>query len=388
MRKILVLGGGFAGFHAALSAKLVAKDSARVSLLSRTAEIEIRPRLYEADPRAMTADLLRPLNLAGIEFVQGDANDIDLTRRAVTTVDGSVHAYDTVVIATGSVMPLPPIPGATLAYAIDTVETAAKFERRLKQAAFCNVPTIVVVGAGFVGLELVLELRARIASVAGQDQAQRAKLLLVDRANVVGLELGAGPRAVINAALKDADVELKLGCDIAEISADGVELSSGEYIAADAVILCTGLRAAPFVQKVPGSRDPLGRLRLDPYLQAPGAPGVFVAGDAGVADTAPNRPSLMACQHAVGMGRFAGANAARFLLGQTLLSYSQTRYVTCLDLGQSGAVLTEGWKREVVLTGEEAKAVKRQINTEWIYPPSGSREAVLAAGDPSLPVVA
>jgi NADH dehydrogenase len=62
-----------------------------------------------------------------------------------------------------------------------------------------------------------------------------------------------------------------------------------------------------------------------------------------------------------------------------LVPYRQLRYVTCLDLGRSGAVSTRGWERAVHLTGSEAKALKRQINTEVIYPPPGaSRETLLA----------
>ena len=68
--------------------------------------------------------------------------------------------------------------------------------------------------------------------------------------------------------------------------------------------------------------------------------------------------------------------------------YSQVKYVTCLDLGAWGAVYTEGWDRKVLLTGAEGKALKTQINTQWIYPPAAHRESALAAADPMIPVVA
>jgi NADH dehydrogenase len=55
--------------------------------------------------------------------------------------------------------------------------------------------------------------------------------------------------------------------------------------------------------------------------------------------------------------------------------------VTCLDLGASGAVFTRGWEREVAMTGDEAKKLKRYINCERIYPPQGDRAAILAAAD-------
>jgi len=62
--------------------------------------------------------------------------------------------------------------------------------------------------------------------------------------------------------------------------------------------------------------------------------------------------------------------------------------VTCLDLGPWGAVYTDGWDRQVVLAGAEAKALKTRINTEWIYPPMGERAEILASADPLRIVVA
>jgi NADH dehydrogenase len=94
---------------------------------------------------------------------------------------------------------------------------------------------------------------------------------------------------------------------------------------------------------------------------------------------------LQSCQHALQLGRFAGENAARDIIGLPLLSYQQPPYVTCLDLGRSGAVFTRGWQRTVELTGVEAKAVKKRINTEVIYPPAeATREELLALSSVDL----
>lgn len=69
------------------------------------------------------------------------------------------------------------------------------------------------------------------------------------------------------------------------------------------------------------------------------------------------------------MGKYAGYNAARDLMGLESRPYRQPDYVTCIDLGRSGAVLTSGWERSVMMTGADVKPLKQQINREWIYPP-------------------
>jgi NADH:ubiquinone reductase (H+-translocating) len=87
-------------------------------------------------------------------------------------------------------------------------------------------------------------------------------------------------------------------------------------------------------------------------------------------------------EHAGQLGRVAGENAARDLVGLPPLPYTQLRYVTCLDLGRSGAVISQGWERRVEKTGSEGKAVKRWINTQLIYPPTdGTAEALLASSN-------
>src|SRR5690606_38047208 len=112
-------------------------------------------------------------------------------------------------------------------------------------------------------------------------------------------------------------------------------------------------------------------------------PGVFTTGDAAkaVSDDRGNY-ALMSCQHATRLGAFAGNNAAAELLGLPTMSYHQEAYVTCLDLGGAGAVFTRGWDRQLELVGEEAKKLKHEINTVWIYPPRAERATALASADP------
>ena len=90
----------------------------------------------------------------------------------------------------------------------------------------------------------------------------------------------------------------------------------------------------------------------------------------------------MSCQHATRMGAFAGNNAAAELLGVPTKPYHQKAYVTCLDLGEAGALFTRGWERKVELVGDVAKKTKHEINTVWIYPPKAERAAALASADP------
>jgi NADH dehydrogenase len=281
------------------------------------------------------------------------------------------------VVATGSVMRRPPVAGASEAYSIDTVRDAVELDHRLMEISRRQQATIAIVGAGFTGIELALEMRDRLAWYK-PDRAQTARVVLLDRSSVVGPELGPGPRPFIISALEQASVETRLEQRITALGRDWVLFESGERLQADAVVVCTGLVAAPFTASVPGPKDALGRILVDKTLRSP-LEGIFAAGDACAADAGDGHVTLLSCQHALQLGRFAGENAARSLTGLPLLRYQQPDYVTCLDLGRSGAVFTRGWNRAVGTAGAEAKALKREINTIRIYPPTGSRDSLLDA---------
>jgi NADH:ubiquinone reductase (H+-translocating) len=384
--KILVIGAGFAGFWAALAAKRVAGSRAEVSLAAPEPVLEIRPRLYEAKPETLGVDLLPLLRKVDVGFVRGAAVGLDTTARTVTLAAGDTLAYDRLVVATGSRMRRPPVPGAEAAFSVDTQGEAIAFDRALAEIARdVAEPTIAVVGAGFAGIELALELRDRLVAHGADAAAERLRIVLIDRADTIGPELGATPRPVIEAALAADRIELRLGASVSALAADRVGFADGSVLVADAVVLSTGMVASPFAAQVPGARDQLGRVVVDASLQAPDAREVFVAGDAAAADTGDGHRTLQSCQHAGQLGRVAGENAARDLIGLPPLPYAQLRYVTCLDLGRSGAIFTQGWERRIEKSGADGKAMKRMINTQLIYPPAdGAAEALLAASNADL----
>lgn len=384
--KILVVGSGFAGFWAALAAKRFARDRVDVTLLSPEPVLQIRPRLYEANPETLGVDLLPLLDKLAVNFEQGEAAGLDPDTRIVTLADGGQLSYDRLIVATGSRMRRPPVPGAETAHSVDTQAEAIALDDRLREIAQgLAEPVIAVIGAGFTGIELVLELRDRLLAHGGAEAAERARIILIDRADVVGPELGPGPRPVIEAALKEARVELQLDAQISGLARDRVTFADGSSLAVDAVALATGMAAAPFTTQIPGERDRLGRILVDTALRAPEAPEIFVAGDAAAADTGDGHRALQSCQHAGQLGRVAGENAARDLLGEASKPYRQLQYLTCLDLGRSGAVVTKGWDRRIERTGAEGKALKRFINTRLIYPPAdGTVESLFAGSNAAL----
>ncbi|MFJ1805688.1 MULTISPECIES: NAD(P)/FAD-dependent oxidoreductase [unclassified Streptomyces] len=252
--------------------------------------------------------------------------------------------------------------------------------RLLEQASSPGRYTAVVVGAGFTGLEIATARGERLCAIADRDSAaEDVRVVLVDRAGVVGPELGPGPRPNIDDAIDELKVERRLGRTVSSVTSWDVTLSDGEAIPAATVVWTAGMAASPLTAQIPRRTRPPGTTRLgDARLRVIGVPDVYAAGDTALAPAEDGYSTVQSCQHALPMGKFAGHNVAADLLGNTPLPFTPDPYVTCLDLGPAGAVFTEGWNRKIALTGQEAKTLKRNINAIWIYPPIDDPEQILA----------
>ena len=397
---ILVIGAGFAGLWSALSAMRLlgqhGRDDIAVQVLAPIAELQVRPRFYEPDPNQMRAPLTELFQVTGVEFIRGVAQHIDTQRQTVSYRDASGAVselnYSALVLAAGSKVNLPAIDGLQAhAFNVDSIDEARRLETHLERLA--TLPnskarnTVVVAGGGFTGIETACEMPARLQSVLGDHSQPR--VIIVDRAQSVGASMGAAIAPVIDEATSELGVQWRLGTSVAAVDAQGVTLADGQRIEANTVVWTAGVRASELTLQVVAERDVLGRLHVDENLRVVGQQAVFATGDTAYAacDGLGNH-ALMTCQHAIALGRSAGNNAAAQLIGVSPVPYSQTHYVTCLDLGAWGAVFTEGWDRQIKFVRQEGKQMKTQINTQWIYPPVADRAIALAAADPLIPVVA
>ncbi|WP_327147821.1 NAD(P)/FAD-dependent oxidoreductase [Nocardia sp. NBC_01329] len=391
MTGTVVLGGGFAGVWSAAAAIRLARAAGReltVTLIDPGDDLVIRPRLYQAEPSRMRVSLDRILGPAGVRRIAATATGIDTGRRTVTVTARDGHRseidWERLIIATGSRLQPPTVPGAELLHNVDTITAATKLDAHLHRLP--DLPpgegrfTAVVVGAGFTGLEIATELVDRLAALP-RDPGEQVRVVLVERSAAVGPELGPGPRPQIIEALTTLGVEQRLGVSLAAADAEGVTLSDGSRLAARTVIWTAGVRASPLTAELPVERDRLGRLAVDTELQVIGAPGVYAAGDTAAAAAEPGHQVLQCCQHALQLGKFAGHNAAADLLGLPAVPFTAAPYVTCLDLGSAGALFTNGWDRRIVSTGDIAKARKRNVNELWIYPPTDDPDELLRQAD-------
>ena len=364
MEHVVIIGGGFAGVWSAAGAARARGDAdLRITLVAPNEHLVLRPRLYEPEPELATVELSRILEPIGVEHLRAWVSTVDTDRRVVVAGDEEI-GYDRLVLAAGSKL-VPPhgLPGAERLFDIDTLDGARRLTGHLRDR---EGYAAVVVGAGFVGLEAATALAAR------------GRVLLVDRSDVVGHQLGPGPRAEIESALDELGIARRLGTTVTEVGDGHAVLSDGTRVDADAVVWSVGMRASELTRQITDRLDHLGRVPVDERLRA--LPDVFVAGDTAAAAFDAEHTVMQACQHATPLGKVAGYNAAADLLGRPLRDFTPGPYVTCLDLGAAGAIFTRGWDRKVMASGAEGAAVKKRIN-QHIRPPVDDAGEILAAAD-------
>jgi NADH dehydrogenase len=373
-KRIVIVGGGFAGVNAAVGAVDTlgaAQDRIAVELVSPTPFWVIKPRLYESDLAGVRVPLAGVLDPLGVVHHQAHVTAIDTAERQVVLDDGTERRYRQLVLAAGSRLALPE---GRVVHCVDSYDQALELRRTIEALVERERrPRAVVVGGGFTGIEVATELarHADVTIVASPELAP-----------------GYGPRgrAQISQALASMSVEVRTGVRVSDVSGDGVSLADGDVISADVVVWATGPTASELTEQVPGERDSAGRLLVDEHLRTAAA-GVWAAGDAACAMVDATNSSVMSCQHAGPTGRRAGENAAAVALGRAPQRYRQPLYLTCLALGDYGALLTCGFDRDTILaTRQEGAALKHAINHGAIYPPDGGdRKAMLKIGKPAQP---
>jgi NADH:ubiquinone reductase (H+-translocating) len=376
--RVVVVGGGFAGYNAARSLARAVGDTVEIVLVSPTNYFLYLPLLPEVasgvlEPRRISVSLADTLPRT-VRHAQGEVDEIDLAGRSVRWMDpeGRHHTttYDRLVLAVGSVHKLMPIPGLSeYAHGFRGIPEALYMRdhliRQIDLATVTDDPeerrarcTFVVVGAGYTGTEVAAQgvLFTRDLARARGLGDDAVRWLLVSRGRVLsGLDEHLGDTA--DRVLRDRGVEVRTGDTVEEATADGVRLQDGEDVPTRTLVWCVGVRPDPLIEDV-GVELAEGRVVVDAALTVPGHPEVFACGDAAAVPD-PGRPgkfTAMTAQHAERQGKLAGRNVAASLGRGRLRRYRHRDLGFLVDLGSTDAAANPLHLR---LSGLPAKTITR-----------------------------
>jgi NADH dehydrogenase len=338
-KRILILGGGFAGVATArhLERRLRGQTGVEVILVSRDNFLLMTPLLFEVfsgtlDVRACSFPIRAFLR--STRFVEATAEGIDLERRVVR-LRAAGHRrelrYDQLVLALGSLTNRGIIPGSEHAFTFKTFADALLLrnhviERFERADAETNLErqrqllTFVVIGGGLVGVELLGELTAFVDGIAPLYQR-------VDRNAVRFVLLQGGDRLMpeIDPVLADyggqvlaarRGVDIRTSTSVLAIEPGEVHLAD-EVIAADTIVLAAGTIPHPVISALPTEKNRRGQIEVEPTLRSRNHPEVWALGDCASIPGPDGNPYPSLAQHALRESRLLAKNICRALNGES-----------------------------------------------------------------------
>jgi NADH dehydrogenase len=329
-KRVVILGGGFAGINAATS---LAKLPVDVTIVDRKNYHLFQPLLYQVALAVLSpAEIAQPIrslmrNHPNIDVLMDEAVGFDLGQRLVVLKTGVELEYDYLIIATGSTHSyFGRDDWAKLAPGLKTIEDATEIRRRVLLAfelaerqmmeSGTHPPlNFVIIGGGPTGVELA----GAISDIAKLYMTKDFRHIDPSMAQVLILEgspniLAAYPADLQRKAgeqLNALGVKFRTGAHVTDVQ-PGYVMVDDERIDAVVTLWAAGVQASPLGKLLGFETDRRGCVLVDSHLNPPGHPEVFICGDlAHVEENGRQIPGV--AQPAMQMGRYAAKRIGRLI---------------------------------------------------------------------------
>ncbi|AZZ54569.1 NAD(P)/FAD-dependent oxidoreductase [Rathayibacter iranicus] len=405
MPKILIVGGGYAGFYTAWKLeKQLRPNEAEVTIVDPLPYMAYLPFLPEVaagsiEPRHAIVSLRRHLKKTAI--LAAKVTKIDHANRTatITPTVGEPYefVYDQIVVTAGSVSRTFPIPGvADNAIGLKTIEEATAIRDRIltnfdKAASLPAGPersrllTVTVVGGGFAGIEVFAELRSFASALLKrypEIEFEETQFHLIEAMGRIMPEVALETSHWVLKNLDERGATVHLDTQLKSAENGVIQLSTGESFESDLIIWTAGVMANPSIKNSDLPIEERGRLRVRADLRV-GHDDVIVEGAWGAGD-ATAVPDLTGggvggfcvpnAQHAVRQGKLMAKNITAVLRGEKPVDYFHKNAGAVAGLGigigvfQSGKLSIKGFPAWVMHRGYHGLAMpswERKFRVVW-----------------------
>jgi NADH:ubiquinone reductase (H+-translocating) len=396
--RVLIVGGGFAGYKAADSLCKLTKDRGDVGIMviSRENYFTFWPMLpsvisSDVDTKNVAQPLRRALIRLGASFRRADLESVDFEQRCVTAA-GREFPYEHLVLSLGAQPAYFGIPGVeehciSIKGLRAGQEICDRVIERYEEATLARgeVPdsrlTFVIIGGGATGVEVASELHSLVHDLLVPDYPNispyRVKIILVDRNEEILKELDPALRRVARKKLADLRIEVINNVKAKEVTADRVILDDGREIAAENVIWTAGARASVKLDDLGLPHDDRKGLEVDRCMRVVGHDNVWGIGDCAATIDEHGNPVPPNAQAAVQEGETVARNILAAIdgkepkpfryrpLGQLVEMGSEFAVNEVMGVKFSGHIAALFW-RATYLYKLESPQSRARIAADWL----------------------
>lgn len=317
MKRIIILGCGFAGLSAAAHLSGFARQNKAIEILviDKSRYSSFLPMLPDClgrgvNPSFLSYDIEDFAKSKNCKLLNSQISAVDLEKKEVSA-SGQAFPYDYLLISSGTETNFYGNDALQQsAYKLDSIDDAKKIREALLSDSF---GTYVISGGGYTGIEVATNL-----SLYLKKKSLHKRVVIVERAPEILGPLPGWMKDYVRKNLKELNIEAFTDNAIKEVKAKEIFLASGVKFTNAMLIWTAGVRTAAYIQNLGVKKNPQGRIEVDEYLRLNET--CFVAGDASLFKYQDNF-LRMSVQFAITQGRHAGLNIIRGILGKNLLAY-------------------------------------------------------------------
>ena len=373
MHKIVIVGGGYAGFYTAFKLeRLLRRNEASITLIDPLPYMTYQPFLPEVAAgsiEARHAIVPHRQHLKKTNVITARVTAIDHNKKVVTVTpdvgDEFTVDYDHVVVTAGAVTRTFPIPGvADVAIGLKTIEEAVSVRDRLIDNIHVanHMPpgperdrllTLVVVGGGFAGIEAFAELRSLVSDMLHKCNGLTVKdthFHLIEAMDRIMPEVSLETSKWVLKNLEEREAYVHLNTQLLSAVGGRLELSTGQILETDIVVWTAGVKAKSMLGGSGIPLDDRGRIRAQADLRVTDdsgpLEGMWTAGDvAAVPDLSGGGVGgycVPNAQHAVRQAKQLAKNITAVLRGEEPKDYFHKNLGAVAGLGIGVGVMQVG----------------------------------------------
>ena len=357
--RIVVLGGGFGGVATVrhLERLLRSRTDVEMTLVSRENFFVLTPLLFEAcSGRLELRHCAQPIRsaLRWARFIEATVERVDVDRQVVRAIDAAGRAcdlpYDHLIVALGASTNDKLIPGSDQAFTFKTMADALVLRNHvIEQLELADATdpakrggclTVVVIGGGLVGVELLGELSAFADDVLRyypRIRREEMHFRLFEAGPRILPEIDEKLAAVAARVLRQRGADIRASTPVRAIEPGRVHLSD-QTIDAGTIVLAAGIVPNVIASAIPVVHDQRGRIDVDETMRSRSHPNVWAFGDCATIPGPDGRPYPALAQHAIREARQVARNVKAVIEGQAPSPFIFRALGTMASLGHTRAV--------------------------------------------------